>query len=112
WLVPGALERRALKALEHLSIWTEDSLQRRLRDDLYRAILVATGAHVHDSGVDRDRRIRDKRPRRSRPDDQLVPSPGGAVVALQGQAHVYRGILHLPVDVGLPELVARQRGLV
>ncbi len=72
-----------------------------------------------DDGVDqlrvhRDARVRQQRPRRRRPDaEPLGPTAhrrGNSTVGVdQPEAHVGRLVLLVPVDVGLPQLVARQR---
>ena len=69
---------------------------------------------VDQVGVHRDARVRQQRPRRGRPHTQpLGPAAHcrghGAGGVDEPEPHVGRLVLLVPVDVGLPQLVARQR---
>ena len=70
----------------------------------------ASRAHVGELGVDRHRGVGDQRPRRRRPDQQLVAGLRAPGRARDREADVDRGVEHVLVDAGLAELVAGERG--
>ncbi len=109
-LIAGAHELATGEALRHLGVLAQDPHDQGLGEDEALAVLVP--AHVGQVGVDSDSGVRDQRPRSRRPDEQLVPGPGGAGRLGHGQTHVHRGVDDVPVDVGLTKLVAGQRRLV
>ncbi len=82
----------------------------RLGEDV--DVVAVLGADVGQLRVDRDRRVRDERPRGRGPDQQLIAGLRGVVALGDRQPHVHRRIDHVLIDARLPELVARQRHLV
>ena len=104
-LVADAVELSAGELLEHGDVLAEHALEQRLGEDEH-VLCVGAGADVGQLRVDRDGGVRDERPGRGRPDQQLVALPGLAVVLGDREADVHRGVVDVSVDVGLAELVA------
>ncbi len=109
-LVAHAVHRRAREAIEdlHGGRVAEHLLDERLGEHHRGVELAGLGTDVDELGVDRDRGVGDERPRRRRPDQQLVAGLQRAAVLRDAEAHVDGGILD--VLIAERDLVARQRG--
>ena len=91
-----------------MRILAEHTLDKRARQDLHSPVRLSP--HVCELWVDRDRRVGYERPGCRRPDQELIANLRRPGRLGDGKPHIYRRVDHVLVDVGLAELVARQRG--
>ena len=101
-LVGGSRELGAAHPRLDLRALAQDALHQRLGHD--QPLAVHAHPRVDDVGMDRQRGVREQRPRRGRPCEQRH-----ALLIADREANVDRGVDH--VAIALRHLVRRQRGL-
>ncbi len=98
-LVPRSLELGAGRRAVHDVALPEDPLGQRAGEDDHLVRAGGRGPHVLDLRPGRDGSVRDQRPRRRRPDEQVVARPDPRAGRRLGyrQPHVHGGIDYVPV---------------